>query len=896
MLMSHLGLILRQPVKCGVLIITAFMLISVKATAAPSLSASQLQQLQQLSPAQQKQLAKQYGIDLSTLQQNSVTDKSDGSATPAVPQRVTGEPLTSSSKQTSATDKKGEDSLTPFGYDFFAGQPLSTTVVDDLPLPNDYLIGAGDTLDIQVFGKENQQYQLTVKRDGSIHFPKYGPMPIAGYTFGEARDKIQAMFAERVIGVNVTVDIGAMRTMQVYLTGDIKQPGAYTVNGLTTITQALIASGGIKETGSLRAIQLKRDGKIVKTLDLYDLLLSGNSQDDIRLLKGDTLFVPARGPQVSVEGEVLRPAYYELTANSKNLGDAIAMAGGTLPQGYLSSVSVKRQTETGKKQFNLDLTTRQGRNFALKNGDQIVIAKSAGTLDNAIVLRGEVVRQGAFKYTPNLKLSDILNDPKRTLKPSADLNYALVVRERDANRNIDTYQFSINQIIADANSEQNITLQPKDQIFILSNGVDSEFWDDADINAETKQQQQQQQQNNSQALTTTAIDVETGAEIDLQQRKQAERFVDNITETVDEQKRTTREAELLPIIERLKDQATYDQTARVVEVSGAVKFPGVYPLSKNSTFNSLIHAAGGLAESAYLQQAEITRREIMNGKLTVRHYPVDVSAMLANNTKGFIVQPQDRINIKTKPNWHKNNTVELQGEVRFPGVYAFERGETLQDVIERAGGLTQFAYPKGAVFSRDRLKRQEQERLKMLNRQLQQEISSLALRRQTTSAQYTTSPSEALKLAEELQNAEAVGRMVISLPRALSGDQVANIMVEGGDKLYVPPKNPVISIMGEVQFSSNQLFEPGMTVSDYLERAGGTKQQADKDRIYVVRADGSVMLPNNSFWFSRNQKQLEPGDTIVVPIDTDYLDGLSTASTATQILYQLGVAWQAVKD
>ncbi|WP_240474047.1 SLBB domain-containing protein [Salinivibrio socompensis] len=664
-----------------------------------------------------------------------------------------------------------------------------------------------------MFGKENQQYQLTVKRDGNIHFPKYGPMQVAGQTFGKVREQIKAMFEQRVIGVNVTVDIGAMRTMQVYLAGDVKQPGAYTVNGLTTVTQALLASGGIKTSGSLRNIQLKRNGKIIETLDLYDLLLAGDSSNDVRLLKGDTLFVPARGAQVAVEGEVLRPALYELNG-STTLSKAINMAGGALPEGYLSSISVKRVTESGIQQFSLDMSTAKGQGFTVKNGDDIKIAKSNDALDNAVVLRGEVVRQGAYNFEPGMTIADLVSNTQRDLKPTADLNYALVVREIDAERNIEVLQFKLGQAIDHPNSSDNLRLQQGDQVFVFNNGIDSQYWD------QRQSAKVDKSRLNNKTSGDTYIDAETGAEVQNQSKQNEKKLAKKLSERDDEGERSLREQELEPIIERLKDQANNQYNAAIVELGGAVKYPGVYPLLANGSFEQLLDAAGGLTEAAYLRQAEITRRQVVEGRLTVRHYPINVDKAIKGEGPQFAIHRQDRINIKTKPNWHKNNTIELQGEVRFPGVYAFERGETIQDVIERAGGLTEFAYPKGSVFSRERLKRQEEERLKMLNRQLQQEISSLALRRQTSSAQYTTSPSEALSLAEELQNAEAVGRMVISLPRALKGDEVANIMVESGDKLYVPPKNPVVSIMGEVQFTSNQLFEPGMTVSDYIESAG----------------------------------------------------------------------------
>ena len=391
------------------------------------------------------------------------------------------------------------------------------------------------------------------------------------------------------------------------------------------------------------------------------------------------------------------------------------------------------------------------------------------------------------------------------------------------------------------------------------------------------------------------MDSATGALVEKEQQKKLDIADDDKFAVADDFRLSSRESLLKPIIERLKAQASLDEQAKIIEITGAVKYPGVYPLTENSSFEKLIAAAGGFAEQAFLYSAELSRSEKIKQDFVVQHYAFSPNEILSGQDK-LDIQAQDHIVIKTQPNWQRGNSIELQGEVVFPGTYTFQRGETIQDLIERAGGLTQFAYAQGAVFSRESLRRQEEERLKLLNLQLKQEIGNLALRRQNSSATYTTSPAEAMTIADELASTEAIGRLVINLTKALAGNSDADIIVEKGDKLYVPARQPIISVMGEVQFSSNHTFTPGMTIDDYISSAGGTKKQADTDRVYVVRADGSVMLPNNSFWFSRKSSPLEPGDTIIVPLDTDYLDGLSTLTSATQILYQIGVAWSAVKD
>ena len=248
-----------------------------------------------------------------------------------------------------------------------------------------------------------------------------------------------------------------------------------------------------------------------------------------------------------------------------------------------------------------------------------------------------------------------------------------------------------------------------------------------------------------------------------------------------------------------------------------------------------------------------------------------------------------------KPEWREESTVNIRGEVKFPGTFTIQQGETLDDVIKRAGGLNRFANADGAVLSRESLKKSEADKLQMLKEQMQQEVAQLTLRRQTSVASYPTSPTEAMKVVDKLQTAKPIGRLVINLPAILKGNEQDDVMLQNGDTLYVPVKQKVISVVGQVQFPASFVYDPREGVSDYLNKAGGTKVQADKDRIYVIRANGSVMLPNDSYWFSRKDDSLHPGDTIVVPINSNYLDSLSVWSTATQMLYQMGVAWKAVE-
>ncbi|MFN3018158.1 SLBB domain-containing protein [Vibrio coralliilyticus] len=888
--------------KFNIHMFAASILLSASVNAATP-TQDQINQFQSLPKAQQEQLARQMGVDLSVI--NSLGAASSSTDTEILEMKKPERATEASGKDTEAVNEQKNKVVTSelpyFGYDVFSGSSLDFTPVDHLPVPHDYIIAPGDEVRIQLYGKSYSDLKLKVDREGKLNIPEYGPEYVAGQNFSELKNYVASLIQRKSIGVEAVISLSAMRTMQVFVTGDVKQPGAYNVNGLTTLSQALIAAGGIKLTGSLRNIKVKRLGKTVVTFDAYDLIVNGNSSRDVRLRAGDTILVPAKQADIVVKGEVLRPAHYELNLDSR-LNGLINIAGGALPSAYLSKVSVKRRSAKGIEQLTLDLSSPHGKNFKLQAGDEVSLLPVGNKLENAIALRGELFRQGAYQFIEGLRISDVIS--RGDLRENADLSYALLVREESDSRDISVWQFSLGEVLKSPNSTNNFSLQKGDQLFVFDNGLNVDYWYREQKSASSKRVKklnedlsghngESYQKEESKSVAT--LDSATGALVEKEQQKKLDIADDDKFAVADDFRLSSRESLLKPIIERLKAQASLAEQAKIIEVTGAVKYPGVYPLTENTNFEKLIAAAGGFAEQAFLYSAELSRSEKIKQDFVVQHYSFSPNEILSGQDQ-LDIQAQDHIVIKTQPNWQRGNSIELQGEVVFPGTYTFQRGETIQDLIERAGGLTQFAYAQGAVFSRESLRRQEEERLKLLNLQLKQEIGNLALRRQNSSATYTTSPTDAMTIADELASTEAIGRLVINLPKALAGNSDADIIVEKGDKLYVPARQPIVSVMGEVQFSSNHTFTPGMTIEDYISAAGGTKKQADTDRIYVVRADGSVMLPNNSFWFSRKSNPLEPGDTIIVPLDTDYLDGLSTLTSATQILYQIGVAWSAIKD
>jgi protein involved in polysaccharide export with SLBB domain len=298
--------------------------------------------------------------------------------------------------------------LKQFGYDMFDKVPLTFAPVTDAPVPSSYIIGPGDTVNILFFGKKSVDLSQQVTRDGNLNIPDIGPVPVAGLTFLELKENINERIANQMIGVKASISLGYLRSIRVYVLGDVKKPGSYTVNSLSTLANAILASGGITRIGSLRDIQLKRNGKIISRFDMYDLLLRGDTSSDRRLLPGDVVFVPPIGRTVAVSGEVRRPAIYELRKD--DLSSIITAAGGASPNANIAKVVVKSLNSiSGISANQINLTTKIGKKYQLKDGDFILISPvMEHTKDGFITLTGEIEKPGVYIISPGETLTSVV--------------------------------------------------------------------------------------------------------------------------------------------------------------------------------------------------------------------------------------------------------------------------------------------------------------------------------------------------------------------------------------------------------------------------------------------------------------------------------------------------------
>jgi polysaccharide export outer membrane protein len=727
----------------------------------------------------------------------------------------------------------------PFGYDLFQGVPSTFAPVKDIQVPIDYVVGPGDSFNIQLYGNDTASYTLTVGRDGRIRFPKLGPISVSGMGFDAARAALEHRVAQQLIGTQVSVTMGDLRSIRVFVLGEAEKPGSYTVSGLSTMTNALFVSGGVKTIGSLRNIELKRNGRLVSVLDLYDLLLHGDTSGDRQLMAGDVIFIPPIGATVTVYGAVRRPAIYELK-KEKTVEQLIDISGGLAPDADGKLAQLERIDSSRLREMrNIDLTSNSGRNTEMMNGDKLRVPAIRPTLENSVELSGDVFRPGAFQYRPGLRLSDVLSSFDE-LRPSADRHYVMIRRQVPPEEKIEVISADLERALSARGSAADPQLHARDRIIVFD-------------------------------LTANRVRTVT------------------------------------PIIEDIQLQASATTPAQLVTIGGEVRVPGRYPLEPSMHVSDLIRAGGSLEDSAYTGEAELTRYEVVDGKERQTELINVNLAAIRHNEPGADVElrPYDFLVIKKTPQWEVPGTVVLTGELRHPGRYPIRRGETLSSALRRAGGLTDLAFDEGAVFIREELKQREKDQIEMLSNRLQSDLASLSLEAVSTSAATNGSggagAAQALaigqQLIQQLRNTKPVGRLVIDVHQVMNGrvGGAGDVLLRNGDELLIPKKTQEITVLGEVQSPTSHIYRAGLSREDYIAKSGGATQKADRKRIYIVRANGDVVSGGRTGWFRRSRSfDIRPGDTIVVPLNTERVAALPLWTSVTTIIYNLAIAILAI--
>ncbi len=790
--------------------------------------------------------------------------------------------------------------LKPFGYELFTDSAL--TPPQDLPVASDYMIGPGDEINVLLWGRINEQYLLTVSRDGSIQFPNIGPLSVAGMTFDEMKRYISGQ-AKKIIGAEINLTMGRLRSIQVFVLGEVKKPGAYSVSAMATLTNALMASGGPTFIGSLRRVELKRTSKTPAVMDFYDLLLKGNKSKDLRLQNGDVLFVPTVGPLVGIAGNVRRPAVYELK-DSTTLSDAFELAGGIIPTAYTQRIQVER-VEKNEHRIVVDVNAKDSdalKNFILLDADLVKVTSIVDNDVNAVYLYGNVKRPGKYELKGNMRLKDILKD-ETTLLPETHLEYGLIKRPTPPVYETRLIPFNLGRLLFEGSEADNIELKPRDSVYIFSKW----FFKEKPAVVIEGEVRTAGQYPFEQDLTIKDLVLQAGGLTNNAYHEEFELYRTDPSTKDATLKRFMLSKAMdgdgahnikLQDMDRVVVHSVWEFTPRPsLSISGEVSKKGQFPYAANMTVKDLIFAAGGLLESAYLGEAELTSSSAKDGKaFSIESQLIDIKkAMAGDPEQNMLLKPYDNIFIKRIPEWRETEYVELNGEVQFPGKYVIKKGERLSSILKRAGGFTANAYPEGAAFTRKSLKELQQKSLADIVSRLEQELLSRSIEAVETALtpeaaqQEKTAIEQKNALIKKLKEATAKGRLYIKLP-GMEGLERSpyDIELENGDALTIPARPGSVTVLGAVFNPNSFVFAPKGDVSDYIELAGGLTRNADEDSVYVLKADGSASSAQQEGWGFMSSK-VNPGDTVVVPEQYDRTAWLREAKDITQILYQIAV-------
>ena len=712
-----------------------------------------------------------------------------------------------------------ERQLKQFGYDFFANT-AQIAAVDSLPDISDYQVGPGDTLNLRVWGGVDLQLDLLVDRNGEVIIPKVGAVRLGGMSFEQARTTVNTALASYFRDFGMNLSMGRLRSIQVYVVGEVVNPGRYAVSSLGTVINALAAAGGPSRNGSLRTVRVNRGSKLVGQVDLYDMLLNGDRSKDVRLQNGDTIFVPVIGPVVAVAGEVRRPAIYELNGQT-TLAQIMQMAGGIAASGYTGRVQVERIVDN-QSRIALDYEPKGDdasvvlSSVKLQDRDMVKVFPVEEAVRQVVTLKGNVVRPGEYQLRKGMRLADLIPSTKALL-PESYLDSVEITRLSPPDWRRELLTVSLRRVLEGKESD-NILLQEQDAVRVFSR------WE------------------------------------------------------MEEKPR--------------------------VAINGAVVNPGTYDYFPGMTVRDLVTAAGSPRRYALFEEAELSRIIIGKDKAAWTRIPLNLGKALAGDpSQNVALQQDDVLIVRSISEWTSatERLVALKGEVKYPGVYTIARGEKLSSLLGRAGGFTDKAYLRGAKFTRQSVREQQQQRMdEMIAKTEQQvarkqsELASVAASKEELAA--TQASLEALaKSLEKLKLLKAEGRVVIALsPVDELKKTSSNIELEAGDTLEVPERPGTVAVMGQVYNQTAFIYQPeDNDVSSYLAKAGGPTSDADKSEMYVVKADGTVFSnKQTSIWsfggFDSNP--LLPGDTLVVPQKLERIAWMREIKDITQILANIAVA------
>lgn len=685
-----------------------------------------------------------------------------------------------------------------YGASMFRDVPSTFAPVNDVPVGPGYILGPGDEINVQMSGQINQQMRFTVDRTGSISLPGVGSLHVAGMPYSELNNFLTEQFGKIYRNFKLNANLGALRTIQVFVMGQALRPGTYSISSLSTLTNAIFASGGPAQQGSMRDIQVKRGDKTIDHFDLYDLLLYGDKSHDIPLATGDVIFIPFIGPQLAIVGSVENPAIYELKGRT-TVAEALKLAGGDTPVAAGATVRLERIFDHSMRTV-LDIDAAQKNVEVIQNGDILSVTSVIDRFRDAVTLRGNVANPGRYVWHPGMRISDLIPNKE-----------SLITRNYWRKRN------QLGQLVQDYQPDQpDATTHSEGALEVHSNSSD-----------------RLAEPNNRGGATADAGGSSVGAAL----------------------------------------------------------------TASNSPFGAKTDVVLSAPDIDW-NYAVIERQS--SADLTTSLIPFNLGAIVLKGdaSQNFELLPGDVVTIFSKsdirvPSNQQTRYVRLEGEFVASGVYSVLPGETLRGLIRRVGGFTPDAYLYASEFTRESTRRVETQRLHEYADQLEAQISSVTssniARANTPSDQLAANASaaDAQSAVNRLRNVSPIGRIVLDLkPDSEGVDAVPDLALEDGDRFVVPRVPANVTVEGQVYNANAFVYQSGQRMIDYLQRAGGPDREADRKRIFILRADGSVVSHQ---YANVAHSAMYPGDTIVVPPIIDKRAILQRISSIASIIGNLGV-------
>ncbi|HTT98557.1 MAG TPA: SLBB domain-containing protein [Rhizomicrobium sp.] len=822
--------------------------------------------------------------------------------------------------------------LKQFGYDVF-GTAATVTASQVGAAQDSYVLGVGDQVQIIMVGHENATYTVTIDRDGRLLLLNLPPIAAAGRTLGEVRAELSARIAAQFLNTKSFISLTTVRQISVLVTGEVYQPGMRTLTALNTALDALVLSGGIKKTGSLRGVYIIRGDKRIP-LDIYSIINYGGRSRLGALTEGDRIVVPPIGKTVAITGSVPHPGIFELSPGASRISATalVALAGG--PQ-IAGAVRYTRMALLPDGRTQMGAIPKEG---VIANGEVLFVDMNRSVVKGRVTLAGDVAVPGVHALTASSTVSGLIRDPD-DLNGDAYTLFAVIVRHDPDTNFLKIVPFSIANVF---NHKENPKLVEDDLIYVfsttevtnLASAAATALYKASQAPGVAALLQQQQQstivpagQTGASVIGTTGgsnggAATSSAAAPSAPQLAQMAQVASNLPTVTTAPgggsggaaatQATTSTATLLggggdsstassltptqfpPPINTLAQNLGVTPSAIVnmasdylVWVNGEVLNPGPLLAQSGTSLTAILDAAGGLQRQADLSAIAVTSTEIDVERGTSRTLRNIFSQRETDFTK-VSLRPFDSINVRPVFSDRVGESITLSGQVRYPGTYEITRDEKLSSVIARAGGLTDEAYPYGAVFTRQSAAVAEA----AANQRAAMMLNSAIATASTQVSTLTAAPNltYVATLVQTIMHQPVIGRISVTVdPAVLLTHPERDPLLETGDAIYIPKRPYTVAVTGEVLNPGAFAYKPNMSLDDYIDLAGGDTDAAEDSMIFIIMPDGTAVPSSGSWWSFGGGTHIPPGATIVVPRDPQPFNLTTFLGNYTDILSKIAI-------